>query len=164
MVQPILAVDVDGVIVLFGDEGQAHRPPVVQIELIDGMMQRISLAASDHLRRLSEHYELIWATGWERRANERLTELLGIPELPHLSFDGTARFGSADWKLGPLDAYGRGRPLAWIDDCFDEHCEAWAQERGAPTMLVPVDPHRGLEDAHVEALIEWARDLERDTR
>jgi hypothetical protein len=161
MTKPVLAVDVDGVIALFGHDQQAD-PPAVHFELIDGMMRCISLAAGNCLWRLSQHYELVWATGWEERANERLPELLGIPKLPHLSFDGAARFGSADWKLGPLDAYGRDRAIAWIDDSFDERCNAWAQARSAPTMLVPIDPCRGLEEAHAESLLVWARDLERE--
>ena len=72
------------------------------------MVHCISLAAGERLQRLAEHYELVWATGWEDKANYYLPNILGLPELPHLSFDGAARFGSAHWKLGPLDEYGRG--------------------------------------------------------
>ncbi len=163
MSRPILAVDVDGVISLFGHDEQGDRP-TVRLELVDGVMHCISLAAGDQLRRLSEHFELVWATGWEKRANKHLPELLGIPKLPHISFGAAARFGSAHWKLGPLDAYGPGRAIAWIDDSFDERCHAWARERSAPTMLVPVDPRRGLEEAQTEALAAWAGALEREAR
>ncbi len=158
MSRPILAVDVDGVISLFGfDKPPPHA--VARFELIDGMVHCISLAAGERLRRLSEHYELVWATGWEDRANDYLPHLLGLPELPHLSFDGAARFGSAHWKLAPLDAYGRGRALAWIDDSFDASCHDWAQRREEPTLLVPTEPHLGLEEAQTEALTTWAREL-----
>lgn len=158
MSRPILAVDVDGVISLFGfDEPPARA--VARFEMIDGMVHCISLAAGDRLRRLSEHFELVWATGWEDRANDFLPNLLGLPELPHISFDGAARFGSAHWKLGPLDTYGRGRPLAWIDDNFDDSCHAWARERHEPTLLVPTEPHLGLEEAQAEALATWALGL-----
>jgi hypothetical protein len=85
--------------------------------------------------------------------------MLGIPELPFLSFDGAARFGSAHWKLGPLDEYGKGRPLAWIDDNFDESCYEWAREREEPTLLVPTEAHLGLEEVQVEALTAWAQGL-----
>jgi hypothetical protein len=30
--------------------------------------------------------------------------------------------------------------------------------RGEPTLLVPVEPSRGLEEAHTEALIAWVED------
>jgi hypothetical protein len=158
MSRPILAVDVDGVISLFGFD----EPPVggqTRFELIDGMVHCISLAAGPRLISLSDHFELVWATGWEDKANDYLPNILGVPELPHLSFDGAARFGSAHWKLGPLDEYGRGRPLAWIDDSFDDSCFTWAEEREEPTLLVPTEPHRGLEDGQVEALMAWARGL-----
>ena len=85
--------------------------------------------------------------------------LLGLPELPHVAFDGTARFGSAHWKLGPLEAYCGGRPLAWIDDNFDESCYRWARARSEPTLLVPTDPADGLQEAETEALIAWGRGL-----
>lgn len=159
MARPILAVDVDGVIVLFGDEG-LETPAPVQTALIDGMMHRVSLAAGPRLRRLSEDFELIWASGWEERANEHLPALLGIPELPHIGFGRSARFGSADWKIKPLDAFSGGRALAWIDDSFDDSCHRWASERAAPTRLVSVESHRGLEEDHVEVLSAWARTLD----
>jgi hypothetical protein len=163
MTRPILAVDVDGVISLFGFE----EPPdgaMARFQLIDGMMHCISLAAGDRLRRLAEHYDLVWATGWEDKANDYLPNILGMPELPYLSFDGAARFGSAHWKLGPLDEYGRGRPLAWIDDNFDDSCYEWARQRSEQTLLVPTETHLGLEEAHTEALAAWAKGLARETR
>lgn len=159
--KPVLAVDVDGVISLFGFE---EPPPREQasFQLVDGIMHCISLAAGPRLRRLSEHYELVWATGWEDRANDYLPDLLGLAELPHLTFDGTARFGSAHWKLGPLDAYCRGRAMAWIDDNLDESCYEWARGRAEPTLLVPTEPDLGLEETQTEALIAWARGLPRE--
>ena len=158
MARPLLAVDVDGVISLFGfDEPPAGS--VARFELIDGMVHCISLRAGERLMRLHEHYDLLWATGWEQKANDYLPNILGLPELPYLSFEGAARFGSAHWKLGPLDAHGRGRPLAWIDDSFDESCYEWARERDEPTLLVPTESALGLEEAQTEALVDWARAL-----
>jgi hypothetical protein len=161
MSRPLLAVDVDGVISLFGFE-QAPDRSVARFELIDGMVHCISLAAGERLQRLADSYELVWATGWEEKANDYLPAMLGLPELPHLSFDGAARFGSAHWKLGPLDAYAQGRAVAWIDDNFDDSCHVWARGRSDPTLLVPTEPHLGLEEAQTEALVTWARSLDAD--
>ncbi len=152
---PILAVDVDGVISLFGFPESLTDAPG-ELHLIDGVVHCISAGVGQRLRRLTEHYELVWATGWEDRANEVLPLLLGIPELPHISFDGAARFGSAHWKLGPLGKFSGERPLAWIDDSIDQECSEWADERAAPTLLVPTESHVGLTDAQTEALIAWA--------
>ena len=151
---PILAVDVDGVISLFGFE-EATENPRCDFHLIDGMLHCISSSAGGHLKLLAKFYELVWASGWEDRANDHLPGLLGIPELPYLSFDGRARFGSAHWKLDAIDDYAGDRPLAWIDDSLDHSCFKWAEERGAPTLLVSSDPAIGIEQRHVERLVSW---------
>ena len=158
MDRPILAIDVDGVISLFGFD----EPPsstVARFELIDGMVHCISLQAGERLKRLAELYDMVWATGWEEKANEYMPNVLSMPELPFLTFKGAARFGSAHWKLGPLDKYGKGRALAWIDDSFDESCYEWARQREEPTLLVPTESDIGLEEAQTEALSAWARSL-----
>jgi hypothetical protein len=163
MSRPLLAVDVDGVISIFGFDEPPGKEEA-QFELIDGMVHCISLLAGRRLLQLAEHYELVWATGWEDRANDYLPNILGLPQMPFLTFNGAARFGSAHWKLGPLDAYCQGRAMAWVDDNFDESCYEWARERPEPTLLVPTEPQLGLEEAQTEALMAWALGLERETR
>ena len=163
MGKPILAVDVDGVISLFGFDDPPPKD-AAKFELVDGMVHCISLLAGERLTRLAEHYEMVWATGWEDRANDYLPNILGLPQLPFLTFNGTARFGSAHWKLGPLDEYCEGRAMAWIDDNFDESCYEWARARPEPTLLVPTEPQLGLEEVQTEALAAWARGLERERR
>lgn len=155
MAQPLLAVDVDGVISLFGAENPPDRS-LTKLELVDGIPHLISLPCGNRLQRLSEHFELVWATGWEEKANFYLPSLLGLPELPYVSFDVAARAGNAHWKVGALEEYAAGRALAWIDDNFDESCYEWAERRPQPTLLVPTETHLGLEEAHVEALHRWA--------
>ena len=155
--KPILAVDVDGVISLFGFE---KMPPAGagRFQLFDGMPHLISATAGNALQRLVEHYELVWATGWEDRANDHLTHLLGLPTLPVLHFGRGAVFGTAHWKLGPIGEYAEGRPLAWIDDSLDDECRIWAFDREEPTLLVETDSTLGIEEAHVETLIAWVED------
>jgi len=155
--RPLLAVDIDGVISLFGWE---ERPARSQIQLVDGVPHCISLPVGDRLLRLSERFDLVWASGWEDKANFYLPQLLGLPELPHVSFDVAARSGDAHWKLAALAAYAEDRAMAWIDDNFDASCYDWAEQRGAPTLLVPTEPHLGLEEGHVDALNAWATSLD----
>ena len=158
MSRPILAVDVDGVISLFGFDEPPDRDGGAGSSWSTGWSTASRSRAGERLLRLGEHFDLVWATGWEEKANDYLPNMLGLPELPVLTFDGAARFGSAHWKLGPLDEYGRGRPLAWIDDNFDESCYEWARGRGPsrPCWSRP-SPHLGLEEAHVEALTPGRR-------
>jgi hypothetical protein len=159
---PVLAVDIDGVISLFGFEGQPQVEGA-ELELIEGALHCISMPAGEQLRRLAEHFEIVWATGWEA-GGERISQLLGLPQWPSLSFKGSARFGSADWKLEPLGRYAHGRPLAWIDDSLDEACYAWARARQEPTLLVETEPQTGMQEVEVEALLGWARSLRADAR
>jgi hypothetical protein len=157
MSRSILAVDIDGVISLFGAETPPDRA-FTKLELVDGVPHLISLPVGDRLVRLSEHFELVWASGWEDKANFYLPALLGVPDLPHVSFDDVAP-GAAHWKLEPLTEYATGRPLAWIDDNFNEGCYTWAEQRPEPTLLVPTESHLGLEEAHVAALEAWAETI-----
>ena len=156
--KPILAVDVDGVVSLFGYD-EPPPPTEARFELVDGALHCISLRAGERLQRLAQHFDMVWATGWEDKANFYLPQMLGLEELPHLTFEGAARFGSAHWKLGPLDSYARGRALAWVDDNLDDSCYRWAREREEPTLLVPTDPSKGLQEAETEALVAWGRSL-----
>lgn len=158
--RPVLAVDVDGVISLFGFEGQPP-PEAGRFHLVDGMPHLISHTAGGCLRRLLPSFELVWATGWEDRANDHLPNLLGLPELPTLHFGPDARFGTAHWKLGPIGEYASGRPLAWIDDSLNDACREWAEGRPEPTLLVQTDSMLGIRDEHVETLLRWAESVPR---
>lgn len=155
--KPVLAVDVDGVVSLFGFE-QTPPDSVGRFHLIDGMPHFISSSAGERLRRLLDRYELVWATGWEDKANDYLPTILGLPPLPVLRFGPDARFGSSHWKLGPIAKFAGGRPLAWIDDSLSEECYEWAESRQEPTLLVPTHSPVGIEEGHVEALIRWVDD------
>ena len=155
--RPLLALDVDGVISLFDFEGPLGEAPG-RFHLIDGSAHCIPEGIGGRLRRLGAEYEIVWATGWEDRANDRLREILELPgALAYLTFGGNARFGTAHWKVEAIDRYAMERPLAWVDDCLDETCRAWAKERSAPTLLVPTNPAVGLTEAHVDTLLAWAK-------
>ena len=132
------------------------------IHWIDGVAHCIPDDVGMRLVRLAETFELVWATGWEERANEHLPFLLKLPfrDLPCLTFDGRAVFGSAHWKVDAIDEYARNRPAAWIDDNLDETCRAWAEHRAAPTLLVETSPAEGITDEQVARLLAWAHDLQ----
>jgi hypothetical protein len=167
--KPLLFVDVDGVISLFGfregyglaagDALFSDCPPGA-LHSINGVLHYISSESGSRLLRLAEHYELIWATGWEETANDYLPHLLGLPgHLPFLTFDGRVAAGSAHWKVDAISEYAGPRPLAWIDDNVDEFCREWAARRPAPTLIVETLRHEGMGQEHVELLLEWAAGL-----
>jgi HAD domain in Swiss Army Knife RNA repair proteins len=183
--RPLLLVDIDGVISLFG------RPPGVQQERlasdgspldgsfhsIEGMPHFLSSTAAAHLLSLAPLFDLVWASGWEERANEHLPHLLGLPErLPFLRFPRDAAVAGAGgmppavgssgpqttlahWKLQSIDSYAGQRPLAWIDDAFNPACHDWAAGRAAATLLVQTEPEHGLTSREAQLLEQWAREL-----
>jgi len=143
------------VISLFGFPSDG--PPPGRFHWVDGVAHCIGDACGQLVMQLTERFEVVWATGWEEKANEYLPYLLGLEsELPVLSFDGRAAWGTAHWKLDAIEEYAGDRPAAWVDDNINEECEAWARSRQAPTLLLPTDPAEGIGEAHVQRLIAWA--------
>jgi hypothetical protein len=153
---PLLLIDVDGVISLFGFD--QTEPPEGRYVAIDGIPHLISARAGDHLARLAASFECMWCTGWEDRADEHLPGLLGLPRgWAHLSF-AVAPADGLHWKLEAIEAHaGRDRAVAWIDDAHDASCERWAAARPGPTLLVSTDPAVGLTEEQVTTLERWAR-------
>lgn len=156
--RPLLFVDIDGVISVFGFA--AHAVPPGTWTQVDGIAHLLSAAAARHLHALDESYELVWCSGWEEKANEHLPHLLGLGPFPHLSFP--YRAGSEHWKIESVIEHAGERPLAWIDDDFNDACHTWAAGREAPTLLVATDPARGLDDEAAERLVSWAKSLRSD--
>jgi len=156
--RPLLMVDIDGVISLHGvPDGSAIEG---RLCTVDGFVIYLSQTAAQLLLELQDDYELVWASGWEERADEHLPHLLGLPRgLSHLRFERAVGTSHAHWKLEAIEAHAEGRPLAWIDDSLDAACESWAAEREAPTLLVRTDPRRGLTDAEARELRDWAAGL-----
>ena len=155
--KPLLLVDIDGVISLFGGELGSQEGSFHSIE---GIPHFLSSTAAAHLLALTEHFEPAWCSGWEEKADEHLPHLLGLPPgMPFLRFDRSVGHTNAHWKLDAIDAYAGARALAWIDDALSAPCHEWAQARAAPTLLVQTDPATGLTARVAERLLDWAREL-----
>jgi hypothetical protein len=157
--KPLLLVDVDGVISLFGFDRETAPPGAW--EIVDGIAHYLSASAGEHLRELSESFELVWCTGWEEKANEYLPHALALPApFPYLSFDREVGRSNTHWKLDAIDAYaGPHQPLAWIDDALAPECFQWAADRPGPTLLVPTEPATGITAAHVAELLGWSGEV-----
>lgn len=157
--KPLLFLDVDGVISVFGFAAQAPDP--LELHLVEGIPHRIPPIMGDRIRRLIPAFETLWATGWGDRANDHLVHMLGLPtELEVIDFaTRPSTDGSGHWKLEELTERADGRAAAWIDDGHNTACSAWAAARPAPTLLVSTDPHVGMTDAHVEQLLVWSNSI-----
>src|ERR1700677_1526291 len=92
--KPLLLVDIDGVISLFGSPGRSLLGPAASegasstpgpkgsFHSIDGTPHFLSATAAAHLLELDEHFDLVWASGWEERAEEDLPRLRGLAARP----------------------------------------------------------------------------------
>ena len=159
--KPLLLVDIDGVVSLFGFDPNV-RPDGTWCQ-VDGIAHLLSSRAAEHLLELGQSFEMAWCSGWEEKANEHLPHQLGLPRLPHLRFEDKGpgvKAAYEHWKLASIDAYaGPDRAIAWIDDDLSDECHAWATARPGPTLLVLTDPAVGLDDAAARVLLEWAAEL-----
>ena len=159
MCQPLLLLDIDGVISLFGFD--TRRPPRGRYQLVDGLPHFLSTNAAGLVAELATSFEPVWCSGWEEKADEVLPAVLGLPKcLAHLSFPAVDGAGSRHWKLASIEAFaGPSRALAWVDDVFDDSCHAWADQRPGPTRLVRTDSAVGLTRAQTADLLGWAQTL-----
>lgn len=158
---PLLLVDVDGVLSLFPRPGDPvpDRDDLHWIN-VQGIPHAIALDNCRRLQRLVGVFELVWATGWERKANDHLAGLVGLPApLEVISFEGPRRDSHAHWKLGAVEDFVADRPMAWIDDGHDPVCHEWAAARAAPTLLVDTVPDIGFGDRQLGLLVDWAASL-----
>jgi hypothetical protein len=152
--KPLLFVDIDGVISVFGFT-PAERPAGTWLN-VDGVPHLISAAAAGHLLVLAPLFDLVWCSGWEDKADEHLVRVLGLPvRPPFLTFP--VETGAVHWKLASVERYAGDRAVAWIDDGFDESCRAWAAARTAPTLLVSTEPAIGLDDVRTARLKRFAQ-------
>lgn len=155
---PLLLIDIDGVVSLWG--WAQERPPVGVWTLVNGIGHFLAKGPAEQLASLADRFELWWCSGWEEKADEHLPRLVGLGPLPHLSFDAATDAPRAHWKLAAIDAHaGPDRAVAWVDDAFNPGCHAWAAERPGPTLLVTTLPAEGFTAAQAATLRAWAAAL-----
>lgn len=148
---PLLALDVDGPIALMGEPD----PSEVFERRVDGVPLLISRGLPHRLSKLSERYQIVWASSWGRRASLKIGPLVGLPAgLPYIPFTAARRPG-VSYKLSGLKRFLKSAPAAVVDDEVGPDMWAWAAVR-PHTLLLEVDPRYGLLEEHVEKLLEFA--------
>lgn len=159
--EPLLLVDIDGVLSTFG-WAPDERPPGSWAN-VDGIVHLISTAAAENLLDLRSEFSLVWCSGWEERANEHLPFLIGLGPFDYVELDRSRAAGTSTpghWKLDAIDRYaGPHRAIAWVDDELNDACERWAAERPGPTHLERTHPAVGLDAAGTERLRAFARSV-----
>jgi hypothetical protein len=138
-----------------------------------GLRVWLNAGHGEQLRALAEEtgLTLAWATTWLHHANAYVSPTLGLPKLPVVEYPesdlqpvaGGHRWRrDGNWKWPGVATFTDGRPLAWLDDehsdpLYAEARQAFEQSRaGSPTLLVHVDPSKGLQPAHLDMVRAWA--------
>lgn len=154
--RPVLLIDVDGVL---NPWLAADCPPGFSTyDFFPGERVLLSPKHGELLASLASAYELVWATAWEHRANRLICPVLSLPELPVIEFPLDGR--DLDFRKLPavIEAVG-DRPCAWIDDEHQADHRTWAEQRGVPTLIIDIDPAKGLTSDVASRLTDWAAGL-----
>ena len=161
--RPLLFLDVDGTLLPYG--GAAVPESYDDMEAWSSWQSASNpqLAKVDRghgPRLLSLPCDLVWATAWMHDANEVISPLLGLPQLPVADLPGEddERPGALHWKTAALVAHADGRAFAWVDDEITDVDRAWVSEHHAGRALLHrVDALVGLMDADFVAIETWLR-------
>jgi hypothetical protein len=154
--RPVLLVDVDGVLNPWLADGCPDG--YHEYDFFPGERVLLSPGHGELLTSLAPAYELVWATAWEHRANQLISPVLSLPELPVIEFPLSGLDLGFRKLPSVIEAVGQ-RPCAWIDDAHQSDHYTWAQERGIPTLIIDIDPAEGLTRDHVATLADWAARL-----
>ncbi|MCM2423668.1 HAD domain-containing protein [Streptomyces sp. RKAG293] len=175
--RPLLFLDVDGPLIPFGATPQQRPDGYPTYRTSTGPQ-----GAGTHplLARINPEYgprlaalpcDLVWATTWMADANECIAPLLGLPDLPVVSWpepsdedepnqpsavDALDERAGLHWKTRTLVAWAAGRAFVWVDDEITDADRTWvsAQHQGQ-ALLHRVDPRWGLTERDFLALEDW---------
>jgi len=154
LTNPLLLLDVDGVLIPYAT--QEHPSHFRSYTLLD---EQVWLAPchGEWLQPLCNLFHIVWATGWEHDANRLIVPILKLPAFPVIEFsrDRAGRFQ----KFPAIAQLVPDHPLVWIDDELPPEAHSWATQRRIPTLLIDVDPARGLTEEIVAACTQFAVDV-----
>ncbi|WP_122819778.1 hypothetical protein [Varibaculum vaginae] len=167
---PILFLDVDGPLNLWGRVGRRILNPLLRAHLVhlqsdDSFNVNVvfSRRMGARLRELGKHFQVRWATSWNQWANQYLSPLLGISEdLPWVYCPS----GDPRSKFPAVITSAAGTSFAWVDDYLTEEVAQATRKKLLPSQCaLLVSPHimRGI-DTEVLHLLKWFSQIQRGDR
>ena len=167
---PILFLDVDGPLNLWGRVGRRMLNPLLRAHLVhlkpdDSFNVNVvfSRRMGARLRDLGKHFQVRWATSWNQWANQHLSPLLGISEnLPWVRCPN----GDPRSKFSAVMTSAQDTSFAWVDDYLTEEvARATRKKLLPPQCALLVSPHImfGI-DSEVVHLLKWFSQIQRGNR
>ena len=158
--QPIVLVDIDGVINVFQCRTAQHVH-------VAPYLPTLALLPDTHaaIQMLDQHIRIVWCSSWDRMVNLDLAPFLGISPKPWITPSATEA-GDRHWKalaVKRMFANWHGM-IAWIEDGFTPMARQWARDRlahGDPTWLIDVTDG-GLTNPIAHAIVEWSKGRQSD--
>jgi len=167
--KPICFLDVDGVLNVFDAAADWDDEHHYEKNLVfrnprnnDRWTQRQVVLDRRHpalLGMLAADFEMVWATAWREAANAALSELLGLPQLPVVTFRHSGGVGGLHWKTPRLADWAEGRPFVWLDDEARSDDAAWLRNVNPDVAVLRCDPVYGLTDKHILDALDFAASL-----
>ena len=165
--QPILFLDVDGPLNLWGRVGRRILNPLLRAHLVhlkpdDSFNVNVVLSRrmGSRLRDLGKYFQVRWATSWNEWANQHLSPLLGISEdLPWVRCPN----GDPRSKFPAVMTSAGNTSFAWVDDYLSEEvAQATRKKLQWPQCALLVSPHImcGI-DSEVVHLLKWFSQIQR---
>ena len=161
-VTPLLFLDVDGVL-------NACPPlPDVEVLQIKGFPISIPPGTKERIAKLSEAFEMVWATTWKGDAHDCFAEHIGLDsdESPwhHIDFPGTYKLPAIlDYAVEVRLSGCYTRPWVWIDDRGSEElADLGLQCDSKNSLVITPDLGEGLTDAHVEQALQFYERINRE--
>lgn len=162
--KPLLLIDVDGPLNPWAQSNnQLRKGKQFHLYKLLGHKVWLNRWHGEELFKLTDVFDLVWATTWEHEANSLIGPRIGLPELPVIEFAKHCPSQPPEpglhWKTAVITAYAvaHDRSFAWVDDEVGVRDGVWfSRWCSHPFLTLKIDPVTGLTADHFRELRGWA--------